>query len=346
MGRWRVPSSILTGLLAGQVTLLARPEAGILAVGAVGAKAALGCWALLTLLAVGDAMLRDTRPAGESMGDRCAGLRAGAERFAALAGRPGEGSVSPRGEIATGVASQPLGRGTAHEGVGPAPVVAGATLLIAAFTFGSSGRMAVTLLCYLVLATSLAWAVQRGAGRGAAGRAAAAMSVVAVLGSATDVPRQPAIVEAQAASAYRWPVGWPTETWVLRHEIRPQPPLPMGGIVLHVPLAVAYEGPAQVYARVNGHDLGPARLGERRSSLQVDVPGALVGGQARLLFELRQAPADPRLRITAHRWGQAATAGPGASSYFDAERWWPGTFDDALGQARPGIYVVQVEPAP
>ncbi|MDQ3701749.1 MAG: hypothetical protein M3442_12635 [Chloroflexota bacterium] len=329
LGRWRVPSCILAGLLTAQAALLTRPEVGLLAVAALGARAALGCWALLTFLAVGDAMLRVTRLAGESMGHP--------ERS--------EGSVSQGGKIATSVASDPRGQGTAWHTLGPAPVVGGAALLIAAFTFGSPGRMAVTLLCYLVLVTSLAWAVQRGAGRRAAGRAAAALSVVAVVGSATDVRLQPPIIEAQAASTYRWTVGWPTETWVLRHEIRPQPPLPVGAIVLHVPLANAYEGPAQVYARVNGHNLGPARLGERRSGLQVDVPGALVNGQARLLFELRLAPVDPRLRITAHRWGQAATAGPGASSYFDAERWWPGTFNDALGQARQGIYVVQVEPA-
>jgi hypothetical protein len=114
--------------------------------------------------------------------------------------------------------------------------------------------------------------------------------------------------------------------------------------VLQIPLAAPYEGPARVYVTLNGTDLGPARPAAR-ARLDVDLPSSLVANRARLVFDLRQRPVDPRLRITAHRWGQAATAGAGASSYADsAARWWPGTFDDAIGRPQPGIYVVQVEP--
>lgn len=308
VGRWRAPLGILAGLFAGQWTLLTRPEGGIGPALEAGARVALGSWALLTFLVVADAMLR-------------------------AASQTDGGRLQEEGGLA------------AAGGPGPLPVIGVACLLIGFATYRSSGRLAVTLLCFLALATALAWTVQRSAGRRAAGRVAAALSVVAVVGSCADIRTQPSIVEAQAGSPYRWPVGWPTEAWVLRHEIRPRPPLPARPIVLNVPLAARYSGPARVYSRLNGHELGAARLGEGASSLHVDVPGELVAAQGRLVFELRQAPVDPRLRVTAHRWGQAATAGRDASSYFDAERWWPGTFQDAIGRPQAGIYVVQVEPA-
>jgi hypothetical protein len=68
-----------------------------------------------------------------------------------------------------------------------------------------------------------------------------------------------------------------------------------------------------------------------------------VASSDRFVFELRQSPPDPRLRISATRFAHAATAGAGASSYFDGVRWWPGTFDDATGARRTGIYIVQLE---
>ncbi len=114
-------------------------------------------------------------------------------------------------------------------------------------------------------------------------------------------------------------------------------------MTLKVPLAAAYDGPTRVYATLNDHELGPARLVDRWH-LHFPVPAALLLDQPRLTFVLRQEPPDPRLRISAHRWGDAATAGPSASSYFDGARWTPGTFNDALGRPQPGIYILQLDP--
>jgi hypothetical protein len=225
----------------------------------------------------------------------------------------------------------------------PLAVVAGTVLCIAALTFPATSRLAATALCYLILAAALGWLVCRRAGPAEATRALAAFSLFVAVAAGADIRPGPRIEESSPDSAFRWVAGWPAETWVLRHEMRPLAPLPARRMTLAIPLAAPYDGPARVYVTANGRDLGPATVVDRRR-LYVDVPGDLVAGAERLVFDLTQRPPDPRLRISAGRYAGAATAGPGASSYFDGQRWWPGTFDDARGDRRPGVYILQLDP--
>jgi hypothetical protein len=318
VGTWRVLFGAVVGALLAAATLSASPVPTAGGALAAGVKGWLGTWVVLTVLSVGEAMLRaSTGPSGPS----------GAER-----------PVSPV------PAGGDRGGRAGSRWAGPLPVGVVATMLIAGLTVRSPGRLAATTVCFILLAVALAWMVQRVAGAGVAARIVAALGVLAAVAGAADRRVAPRIEEAVAGSTYRWTVGWPTPDWVLRHEVAPLAPLPDRPLVLQIPLAAPYEGPARVYVALNGTDLGPARPAAR-ARLDVDLPSSLVANQARLVFDLRQRPVDPRLRITAHRWGQAATAGTGASSYADsAARWWPGTFDDATGRPQPGIYVVQVEP--
>jgi hypothetical protein len=119
-------------------------------------------------------------------------------------------------------------------------------------------------------------------------------------------------------------------------------PLDAQPAALSMPLADPYGGASRVLVRLNGQDLGPATISERW--LEIAVPASLAAGQTRLTFELRATPPDPRLRITGFRVTRGATAGRGASSYFDPEtgRWWPGTFNDALGRPQAGMYLVDL----
>jgi hypothetical protein len=305
-GRNGGPTALLATLGAlfwGQVLLLTAPERDPAQTLVLALKAGLGVWVLLTLLGVGFDLI---------------------------------GPRSPSAATATG------GRRTARSLLAPLALVGGTVLLIAVLTAPATGRLAATALCYLILATALGWLVWRRAGPEAATRALAALSLFVAVAAAADVRAAPRIEESSPDSAYRWVAGWPGDGWVLRHEMRPLTSLPARAMTLAVPLAAPYDGPAKVYVTANGRDLGPASVVDRRR-LYVDVPADLVAGAERLEFDLRQRPADPRMRISAGRFGDAATAGPNASSYFDGRRWWPGTFDDARGVPRSGIYIVQLD---
>ena len=67
-----------------------------------------------------------------------------------------------------------------------------------------------------------------------------------------------------------------------------------------------------------------------------------MSGQTRLRFELNQVVPDRRQRIVAQRWPTGATLGAEASSFFDGTAWHTGTFDDATGEARAGIYILEL----
>jgi hypothetical protein len=162
------------------------------------------------------------------------------------------------------------------------------------------------------------------------------LAVFASIASLADVRTRLVPQDAAADSAFRWTVGWPVEGWILRHELRPEPPLAARPMVLRLPLARPYDGTAQIFVRLNGQELGAARRLDGRT-LEVAVPAHLIANQPALSFELRQSPVDSRLRLIGHRSGRGATFGPGASSYFDGEQWRPGTFNDALGRPQDGI---------
>lgn len=214
----------------------------------------------------------------------------------------------------------------------------GAALLVAALQ-RSPGRLVVNLIGYGAAAVFLIWIVRRCGGADAAARAVAVLAVFALVPTHVDWRTTPLTENARAESPFRWTVGWPGAAWVLRHELdltalarRPQS--------LMIPLAVRYDGPAQVYLTVNGEALGPLAL-VGGQSLQARIPERLVDGQSRLTLDLRQRPHDPVLRLIAQPWTAGATLGARASSFYDGERWWPGTFGDVAGRQKPGMYVIR-----
>ncbi|MGH2371536.1 MAG: hypothetical protein ACRDI2_25475, partial [Chloroflexota bacterium] len=141
-------------------------------------------------------------------------------------------------------------------------------------------------------------------------------------------------------SSFRWTVGWPEDGWVLRHQLQLADPA-AGPVIVALLLAHGYDGPARVLAAVNGHDLGPLRLVEP-DLLQIEVPAHVIAGQSRLVFDLRLQPQDPTLRLVAQRWVGGATLGGAASSFYDTQRWWPGTFNDVAGRRQTGVYIIRV----
>ena len=205
-------------------------------------------------------------------------------------------------------------------------------------------RLVLNLIGYALVAAFAVWVVQRRGGRVAAARAAAVVAAFAVVATTAD-RRQPLTVESsRPASAVRWSVAWPEPLWVLRHEVRLAPgSLPPGR--LEVPLATAYDGPARVLVRANGVELGPMAQ-DGPTSLRLALPPDAVGRSDRLTLELRQQPFDPDLRLIAQRWTAGATLGAAASSYFDGQAWRAGTFDDAAGRRRDGVYVLQLKEGP
>jgi hypothetical protein len=315
---------LLAGLLAAAAQAVLAPEAGLSAAAVLGVKAALGCWCAVAL---------GSAAAATAVGRRDAAAVPPAAP--AAPGHPATGVPSGRGPDLGGLLPLAWRAGTGHV------IAAGAVALCLVFglVWRNPGRLTVNVAGFVLTCVALAWVVGRRGGPGAARRAVLAVAVLALVASLADVRRPLPVLDAAAGSPYRWSVGWPVEGWVLRHEIRPEPLLEAEPKVLIVPLAQAYAGPAQAFVRLNGQELGTARLvdGQR---LEVALPAPLVAGQRTLSFELRLSPADPRLRLIGHRWGQGATLGPAASSYFDGTRWRTGTFDDATGRPRDGIYVL------
>lgn len=212
---------------------------------------------------------------------------------------------------------------------------------IAALFWRTPSRLTLNLCGFLALGIPLAWVVTRRAGGRPAALAVAALGVVALGTVAVDARRAPIIEDAYAASTVKWTVGWPNERWALRHVILLDGPLPTRAASLAVPLARDYRGDAQVLVSLNGRDLGA--IAPRGTGFRVPVPVEPLQGQRRLVFELRVDRLDRDLRLMAFRYGRGATLPNAASEFFDSQRWWPGTFNDATGAPQPGIYVLRLE---
>jgi hypothetical protein len=233
---------------------------------------------------------------------------------------------------------------------GPAPLlarwpawqvaVAGGALLVAGLQRAPQ-RLVLNLIGYALLSALAIWVAQRRGGSLAATRAAALVAVFAVVAATADRRAPLAVQSTRPASAVRWSVGWPDPLWVLRQEVllssAAQPPG-----MLEVPLATAYDGPAQVLVRANGVELGPMER-DGPAALRLALPPEVVGRAGSLVLELRQRPFDPEQRLIAQRWTAGATLGGAASSYFDGREWRPGTFDDEAGRRQDGVYVLQVK---
>lgn len=218
-------------------------------------------------------------------------------------------------------------------------IVLGSAALLVAALQRSPARLVVNLIGYGVAAVFLIWIVRRYGGAQASARAVAVLAVFALVPTHVDWRTTPLTENARAESPFRWTVGWPGEAWVLRHELD-LTALARAPQTLMIPLAVRYEGPAQVYLTLNGEALGPVAI-VNGQSLQARVPERLVVGQTRLTVDLRQRPHDPMLRLVAQPWTAGATLGTRASSYYDGERWRSGTFGDVSGRPKPGMYVIR-----
>jgi hypothetical protein len=218
--------------------------------------------------------------------------------------------------------------------------VGGGVLLIAGLQRAPQ-RLALNLVAYALLSAFAVWIVQRRGGRLAAARVAAVVAAFAVVATTAD-RRMPLAVEAtRPGSAVRWSVGWPEPLWVLRQEVRLTPGERLPG-TLEVPLATAYDGPAQILVRANGVELGPMER-DGPAGLRLALPEDVVRRAGTLVLELRQRPFDPEQRLIAQRWTAGATLGSAASSYFDGQAWRRGTFDDAVRRRQDGVYVLQLK---
>lgn len=216
--------------------------------------------------------------------------------------------------------------------------------LIAAALQRAPSRLVANLLGYGLVAAPLLWVVRRRAGPAAAAKAALALALFAYTPTHLDLHPSEGYAYEQwtAESPFRWSVGWPRDGWILRHEIELPEAARNGPLRLVALLALPYSGPAQVYGTVNGQPVGPLRRHDEHALL-LEVPPSVAAGERRLAFELWPEPVDPGLRIGAQRWAAGASRGATASSYFDGERWWLGTFNDRAGRRQEGVYMVRLE---
>lgn len=316
-----LPVCLALGLVAAQMSVLFAPGTGGMPL-AVGVKVTLASWMALTVVGVGKDMIRGhaTRP----------------ERSDEHA----DHMVSPHRGTVVERRAEPL---LALSRLSALHIGLGALVLIAAALQRAPSRLAANVIGYVLVAVPALWVVQRRAGPAAAARAATVLALFALLPTHADLRDMRLFeqVPVSAGSFFRWSVGWPEEDWILRHEIRLERPGENRPMALIVQLAAPYEGPAQVFASMNGYELGPLRnLG--RGQLQVTVPAEVVSGQSHLRFELRQRPVDPSLRLVAQRWTGGASLRSAASSFFDGQAWRPGTFNDLAGRPRIGIYLVEL----
>jgi hypothetical protein len=222
-------------------------------------------------------------------------------------------------------------------------IAAAVSVVIIAALQRAPGRLVLNLGGFILLAAPLAWVVGRRAGQSEATRAVVALGVLAVYATHVNLPRGTAFdfSQAQVGSPFRWSIGVPQDGWFLRHEVQLDGPARERGGELLIPLASRYAGPARVFARLNGHELGELR-GADRGYLLTDIPASSLAGHSRLTLELRQSAPDQSLRLVAQRWTAGATLGALSSSYYQANEWHAGTFDDLLGVPRPGIIVVEL----
>ena len=330
------PLALAAGLVGAHLSLVLAADGGASALG-VGVRAMLACWAALTLAEVGRAMARGTA-------DAPAKTPGPAGRTPGGPGRSPAESAPPEGLMAVSTSTE---EGSPQLTAGH--VVFGAAALLAAALQRSPSRLVVNLLGFGLIAVPLVWVVRRRVGPAAAASAAAALAVFAVFPTHVDLRQAPSTEKWRADSPFRWTVGWPSDGWILRHEIRLDRPATARPMRLIVPIAgdaaAQPAGPGQVFATMNGQDLGPLRP-TGYESLVVDIPAELLAGRSRLTFELRQAPVDASLRIVAQRWTGGAGLGPTASSFYDTQRWWPGTFNDLVGKQQAGVYILELGESP
>lgn len=202
--------------------------------------------------------------------------------------------------------------------------------------------MVASVVGFWVVAASLLW-LMRGRIAGALQRRTLlALAVFTLYPAHLRLPSGEALMSTQPGSAYRWSVSWPSTTWRVRHELALPARFTGSAATLTVMLAGPYSGTARVFATANGMDIGKLRP-QAYDTLVTDVPASIVQGQSLLTIELWPDRTDPALRLAAQRWDQGATLAGRASSYFDSQRWWPGTFDDQTGQPRPGMYVIRLD---
>jgi hypothetical protein len=223
---------------------------------------------------------------------------------------------------------------------GPWTVLTLSGAVLALALYDQPARLALTLYCFLLLGGVSWWVVRRGAGGRAAGAAVLGLAALCLVGATAQRPSMRFMQDWAPQSEHRWAVGWPTESWRLSHALRLPPGAVERPLRLRLFLAGPYRGPARIYATVNGQEVS-ATLAE--SELQVDVPPAVIQGAEDLQLVLRQAPVDPRLRLQASRWAQGASMGRAATGYSDGAAWLRGTFNDAAGQAQPGVLALHVE---
>lgn len=220
--------------------------------------------------------------------------------------------------------------------------IGGPAALIAVLLAGQPARLTLTLYCFVLLAAVIWWVVRPRAGAGTATRAVFSLALLSLVAGVADYRSMRFVEDWRPSSPYRWAVGWPTEAWRLRHSLRLDAPAAPRELQMRLFLAAPYSGPARVYATVNGRDV---EVQQSANELRVDVPAALVGGATRLDLELRQAPADPRLRLLASHWTQGASLGRVATGYStgDGRGWLWGTFNDVAGRHQPGVLALHVE---
>lgn len=215
--------------------------------------------------------------------------------------------------------------------------------LMLASLLRSPSRLAVNLLGTVLVGGPLYWITHRRVGPRAAALAMAALALFVTYPALQDlnlVARGGAA--AVLATSFRWTVGWPSEQWVLAHEIELGRPWQGGPATLAIQRYGPYEGQSLVLASVNEVALGPMRETEF-NALEVDVPEHALTGRRLMRFELRLSAVDQRLRLVAHRWTAGATRGARASSFFDGHAWHFGTFDDVRGRSEAGVYVLDLK---
>lgn len=204
-------------------------------------------------------------------------------------------------------------------------------------------RMAANAIGYALLAVIAIWAAQHRGGPRAARAAGLAVALLGLVPTHVNLPTAPHLPIAETGSAYIWSAGWPAAGWALRHQLVLEQPLDRAHMLI-VSLAgpASAEGP-DVRVRLNDVDVGTMRNGTY-DRLELLVPAERLTGQRRLSFELVAGAARSDLRVVAHRWVGGASLGRASSAYFDGRAWHEGTFDDAAGLARAGIYAIELQP--